>query len=331
MSSASLPVIDIGALRRGEPWGGASSLDRACRERGFFYVTGHGVPEQLLEVLERESRRYFALPADAKAAIAMERGGRAWRGAFPLGGELTSGLPDHKEGIYFGAELPPEDPRVRAGLPFHGPNLFPELPGFRAAVLATIAAMTELGHLLARALSRALGLSDGALGEALTAEPLVLFRIFRYPPQPPGARAWGVGEHTDYGLLTILHRSASRAGDDGLELREAGCWKPAPQVPGALLCNLGDMLERLTGGRWVSTPHRVRHRGSGDRLSFPFFFDPGYEAPLRPLIAPSNAADLAGRWDKADPSAFRGTYGAYLLSKVSKVFPELRRAAIDEA
>ena len=58
----------------------------------------------------------------------MPHGGRAWRGWFPLGGELTSGVPDRKEGIYFGAELGADDPRVRAGLPLHGPNLFPAQP-----------------------------------------------------------------------------------------------------------------------------------------------------------------------------------------------------------
>ena len=68
----------------------------------------------------------------------MARGGRAWRGYFPVGGELTSGQPDLKEGLYFGAELPGDDPRVLAGLPLHGPNLFPrQVPGLRPPVLPT--------------------------------------------------------------------------------------------------------------------------------------------------------------------------------------------------
>ena len=108
----------------------AEQIQAACRERGFFYVTGHGVPDGLLDELADASAEFFALPAADKLEIAMERGGRAWRGFFPVGAELTSGQPDLKEGLYFGAELPGDDPRVLAGLPLHGPNLFPrQVPG----------------------------------------------------------------------------------------------------------------------------------------------------------------------------------------------------------
>ena len=127
--SAALPVIDIGALTGGAPAAAtaavAEQIQLACRERGFFYVTGHGVPAGLLDELAEASAEFFALPAADKLDIAMERGGRAWRGFFPVGAELTSGQPDLKEGLYFGTELPDDDPRVLAGLPLHGRNLFP--------------------------------------------------------------------------------------------------------------------------------------------------------------------------------------------------------------
>ena len=84
-------------------------------------------PAQLAE-LERLAREFFAQPDDVKAEIAMVHGGAAWRGWFPLDGELTSGRPDHKEGIYFGTELGPDHPAVRAGRPLHGANLFPADP-----------------------------------------------------------------------------------------------------------------------------------------------------------------------------------------------------------
>src|SRR5947209_18824228 len=107
---SSLPIIDVSALAggSGDRFAVAEALDSACRECGFFYVTGHGVEPALIERLERLSREFFALDLDAKLAIRMERGGRAWRGYFPVGGELTSGKPDWKEGIYFGRELPPD-------------------------------------------------------------------------------------------------------------------------------------------------------------------------------------------------------------------------------
>src|SRR5688500_3439236 len=118
---------------------------------GFFYVVGHGVDLDLQQRLEDESRAFFELPDVEKARIAMAHGGRAWRGWFPVGGELTSGRPDHKEGIYFGSELPPDDPRVAVRrLPLHGPNLFPSRPaGLRDAVLEYLEAMQGLAATVA--------------------------------------------------------------------------------------------------------------------------------------------------------------------------------------
>jgi polar amino acid transport system ATP-binding protein len=109
-------------------------------------------------------------------------------------------------------------------------------------------------------------------------------------------------------------------------------WIDARPLPGSFVCNIGDMLDRLTGGRYRSTPHRVRLNTSGrDRLSSTFFFDPNFQARVQPLpgVAASGAADdAASRWDGASVHAFDGTYGDYLLAKISKVFPELRREVL---
>jgi isopenicillin N synthase-like dioxygenase len=330
-----VPVVDVSALRAGGAAGDevARQLDAACRNVGFFYVVGHAVDDGLQGRLEGLSREFFGLPDDEKAGIAMARGGRAWRGWFPVGGELTSGRPDRKEGIYFGAELGPDDPRVSAGLPLHGPNLFPARPaGLRDAVLAYMAAMTDLGHLLASAIARALGLADDWFATHLTADPTVLFRIFHYPPagadEPPGAEgSWGVAEHTDYGLLTILRQDDT----GGLEVRTPRGWTAAPPIPGSFVCNLGDMLERMTGGLYRSTPHRVRNQGRVGRVSFAFFFDPSWDAEVAalPLGGARPSAPSAPRWDGANVHDLTGTYGDYLLAKVAKVFPDLGAGVLD--
>jgi isopenicillin N synthase-like dioxygenase len=177
--------------------------------------------------------------------------------------------------------------------------------------------MTALGHVVMSGIARGLGLDPDWFARDLTADPTILFRIFRYPPSPDDG--WGVAEHTDYGLLTILHQ------DDvgGLEVHTPHGWIDAPPVPGSFVCNLGDMLERMTGGAYRSTPHRVRNRGTTNRVSSAFFFDPSWDAEIVPLPAGPPTSEARARWDHADPLAFQGTYGDYLLAKVTKVFPHL--------
>jgi isopenicillin N synthase-like dioxygenase len=221
---------------------------------------------------------------------------------------------------------------VAAGVALHGPNLFPDHPAtLRADVLAWIDAMTVLGHRLARLVSIGLGLAPGWLHQHLTRDPTVLLRIFRYPPQAAAVERWGVAEHTDYGLLTIL----ATDGRPGLEVHAPEGWQPVPPVDDAFVVNLGDMLEAMTGGRYRSTPHRVRHvepapastgaHRSSDRLSFPFFFDPGWDAPIRPVdgMNVGEPAPSRPRWDGASVDDWSGTYGDYLIAKVGKVFPDL--------
>ena len=107
MSAVSLPVVDVAPLLAPADADGrraaAAAIGSACRESGFFYAVGHGIPDDLLDRLHAAATRFFALPEERKREIAMAHGGRAWRGYFPVGGELTSGRPDLKEGIYFGA------------------------------------------------------------------------------------------------------------------------------------------------------------------------------------------------------------------------------------
>lgn len=312
-----LPIIDVSALDAAE------HIDRAACEFGFFYVTGHGIDPHAIESLLRSSRTFFALPSATKQAIHMSRGGRAWRGYFPVGGELTSGRPDIKEGLYFGEELTEDDPRVRAGLPLHGRNLFPEVPGFREAVLGYMGALTNLGHTLMRLVAHGLGIGDEYFRERYTAQPTILFRIFNYPAAEGDAR--GVGEHTDYGLLTMLYQDEV----GGLQVKHGSTWLDVPFVPGSFVVNVGDMLERLTAGRYVSALHRVINSSGRSRISMPFFFDPAFDAVLQPIanVGPRTPrANLIERWDGIDLREIRGTYGEYLISKVSKVFPDLGQA-----
>ncbi len=330
--SPHIPVVDIAALLDDDAPPGAiadtaASIDLACRHVGFFAITGHGVGSDLQDRLEAASHAFFQRSEASKAEIAMANAGAAWRGWFPVGGELTSGVPDRKEGIYFGLEHPPGHDRVRSATPLHGANQFPtDPPELGPLVLEWLAAMRPVADAVMRGISLGLGLPATWFAEHLTADPTVLFRIFHYPPGGQMANdltadEWGVGEHTDYGLLTLL--AQDRHG--GLQVKGLDAsWIDVRPEPGVLICNLGDMLERLTAGRYRSTPHRVRNTSSESRLSFPYFFDPTWDATVPTLpIAADVTGGASDRWDGADVLAWEGSYGDYLTAKVARVFPEL--------
>ena len=310
----TLPIVD--------PADGdaAARIDAACRSVGFFAVPlAADLAAQRAELIAL-AVEFFALPEMEKELVSMERGSTAWRGWFPLCGELTSGVPDRKEGYYFGAELPPES------RPMHGPNIWPSRPvELNRAVVEWMAAMESLGQQLLRLMAEGLGLAADHFQCGLTADPTPLFRIFRYPPQPAGDTAtWGVGEHTDYGLLTLL----ATDGTPGLQVNSYGEWIDAPADADLVICNLGDMLDRLTGGRYRSNPHRVRNEANVDRYSLPFFLDPGWGAVVDPIEFADQweaPLDQQARWDNANLRDISGTYGRWLSAKVAKVFPQLAK------
>ncbi|ALF56102.1 iron oxidase [Nostoc piscinale CENA21] len=329
-SHVQVPIIDINALvsQTSKSYSVmAEQIRQACQDYGFFYIVGHGVDEQLQKQLENLSQQFFAQDEDTKLQIRMSLGGKAWRGYFPVGNELTSGKPDLKEGIYFGAELEDNHPLVKAGTLMHGRNLFPSnIPQLRETVLEYMHLMTQLGHRLMAGIALSLGLEESYFADRYTQDPLILFRIFNYPPNSSSQSQWGVGEHTDYGVLTILKQDNI----GGLQVKSKSGWIDAPPIPNSFVCNIGDMLDRMTQGLYRSTPHRVRNLSTSNRLSFPFFFDPNFNVEVKPIELNNVVVndDKSDRWDKASVHEFSGTYGDYLLNKVSKVFPELPQTVL---
>jgi isopenicillin N synthase-like dioxygenase len=185
-----LPIIDVTSPSA------ARAIDRACRQFGFFAISNHGVSDELRTAVVSAAIDFFGRSEDEKERVALSRGGPAWRGWFPLGGELTSGVPDLKEGYYFGRELPVDD------RPMHGPNIWPSEPAaLRPLITEWMATMEPLAQRVLALMAEGLGLDPDFFCNDLTADPTPLFRIFRYPPHPSGAAdRWGVAEHSDYGL-----------------------------------------------------------------------------------------------------------------------------------
>lgn len=319
----SIPVIDLSIDDHQKL---ALLIREACINHGFFYITNHGISLKAQEALEEDTHSFFSLPENEKMKISMKIAGKAWRGYFPLMGELTSGKADLKEGLYFGEEHDESHAKVINHVPLFGKNLFPNFPNtMKDTVFNYINEMKNLGHLLMKIISLSLGLAEDYFYQHFTKDPMILFRIFHYPPTNNDIQAkapWGVGEHTDYGLLTILKQDQV----GGLQIKSNDKWIDAPYIPNTFICNIGDMLEKLTRGYYISTPHRVLNKGGKARFSYPLFFDPNFDSLLKPIDTsslPQKKATQSKRWDGLNLDDVSGTYGEYILTKIGKVFPDL--------
>ncbi|MBT9290268.1 isopenicillin N synthase family dioxygenase [Prosthecodimorpha staleyi] len=315
--SDQLPVIDLSGRDLPRL---AALIGAACREIGFFYVIGHGVPQALIDETFARARWFFALDPTEKARVAIERVGNN-RGYAALKSEaLDPARPaDLKEAFNVGLELAADHPDLQAGVPFRGLNGWPANPAFRATLLAYFDETQALGAWLHRAFACDLGLPPDHF-EFLIDRPMSTLRLLHYPPQPVEAEPGqiGAGEHTDYGNITLLMT------DDvgGLQVRRRdGVWIEAPVVPGAYVVNIGDCLMRWTNDVYVSTPHRVVNASGRERFSIAYFLDPNPDALVaalpgtvapgaQPNHPPVAAADyLAGRLDATYAHRRGGTDG----------------------
>jgi isopenicillin N synthase-like dioxygenase len=267
---ADIPLIDLRDLAGPAPEA-VAALGAACRGVGFFLSVGHGIAPELSAAAFAAARAFFARPMAEKEALSIRRSPHN-RGYVSLGEErLDAAAPaDRKEAFNIGLDLPPDHPEVLAGRPFRGVNLWPELPGWRATMLAYFEACWAAGRRLHRGFAADLGLAPDWFESRLDA-PIATLRLLRYPG---GAGAAGAGAHTDYGNVTLL----ATDGVPGLEIRTRdGEWIAAPAASGALVCNIGDCLMRWTNGVYASTPHRVV-APPAERISIAFFLDPNPEA-----------------------------------------------------
>lgn len=284
MSSAesftSVPVIDISGLyasERATREEVAAELGRAAREIGFFYISGADIDEALFDTMLAATKEFFALPVEEKmrSYIGLSQ---CHRGYVPTGEEGLSGeKPDLKEAFDTALDLPADDPDYLAGNPMLGPNTWPELPGFAAAVTAYYEAVLAVGQELLWAFAVALGEDPDTFSQHATKTPSQL-RLVHYPFNPDAQDALGIGAHSDYECFTLLKPTAP-----GLEvLNGAGDWIDVPPIPGTYVVNIGDLLELWTNGAFVATSHRVR-KVKEERYSFPLFFNVDYDTEVKPL------------------------------------------------
>jgi isopenicillin N synthase-like dioxygenase len=309
-SFQSIPLVDVAPA-----YGGSESArDRLAAELrdvlsrvGFAYIANHQVPQDLVEGVRDQARRFFDLPVGAKKAVAINP---AHRGYMSLASStiVTSSVaevtkPNQSESLLVMHELAGADLERLADQPLQGPNQWPrELPALREISLAYMAAMEGLARPLVRLIARGLGLGENHF-EPHFEKPTVFLRLLHYPPQPAEEGLFGSAPHTDYGFLTLL------AQDDvgGLEVRNLqGEWIPAPPIADTFVLNVGDILSRWTGGAFASTPHRVVNLSGRERYSQPYFFDPSMDCVVAPLTGPG-----AGEFPPV-------RYGDYLMERIDR-------------
>jgi isopenicillin N synthase-like dioxygenase len=319
---SEIPVIDVAPLAEGaDPAGRAATvaaLRDALERSGFAYLSGHGVPQQMIDRLRELSKAFHALPMEAKRRIVMNEFHRGYM-PFSTSTIVTSSVatvtrPNQSESLMVMHEMPPDDPAF--GAPLQGPNLWPDqLPDLRQTALAYMERMTALGRMMAGGLAEALGLPRDWFLPFLQ-KPTLFLRLLHYPPQPDEAGLFGSAPHTDYGFITILTQDEV----GGLEVRNRhNQWIAAPPIAGTYVMNVGDILQRWSNGRFASTPHRVRNLKPLDRYSMPFFFDPAMEAVVEcpPQVLRSGEV----------PSHPPVVYGDYLLERLNKNYDYRKKAS----
>ncbi len=277
---AQVPLVSL-ADQAGDPEGFAAALGGSFERFGFAMVADHGIPQDLVDRAWAMTKAFFDLPEDVKRSYFVADGGGA-RGYTPFKTEIAKGAThvDLKEFWHIGREL-------AAGHRFSelmAPNIWPDQPqGFRETFIELFAAFDTAGDKLLSAIAVHLGLAPDWFDHAVADGNSVL-RLLHYPPVTEDAPNVRAGAHEDINLITLL----LGAEEAGLELLDKdGEWLPVKPPEGALVVNVGDMLQRLTNHVLPSTTHRVVNppveRRGHSRYSMPFFLHPAPDFLIKAL------------------------------------------------
>ncbi len=267
----TIPIIDITPLRDGsDPVLVANALHAANRNLGFIYIKGHGIPQETIDAARKSAFDFFRRPEQDKATVEVTQKHRGWlrRGTAKMEDDAK---PDLKESFIWGYQdregYTPEDH------PLRGANRWPDFdPLLQEYAMAYFHQAHQVAHHLLRGFALGLGLDQNTFLHSCTT-PLSRASFVYYPAQAEdmGENQFGVGPHTDFGVLTVLCQDSV----GGLQVEDVnGKWIHAPPVDGALIVNVADLLTRWTGGAYKSTPHRVVNSSGKERLSIVLAFDP---------------------------------------------------------
>jgi len=278
-----IPVVDVSKIDTDEGFAQiAEQLVQKAKDIGFFYLTGHNIAPEIIEAAFAASVRFFELPTDQKATVGVDTNQRGWmgQGMAKLEGSKTH---DAKEVFFWGWDVAVDDPDVLAGVPLVSPNQWPDdaAPFLRRDLLPYYQAVISLSRKVLAALACGLGKPRDFFEEAYS-KPLGRGQLVYYPPMNPNdeqEQRFGAAAHTDFGVLTMLLQDMQ----GGLQVQnQSGDWIEAPPIENSFVCNIGDLLERWTNGKFVSTKHRVINRNKSARYSIPIFCDPTSQTIIDP-------------------------------------------------
>ena len=304
----SIPVIDISPLHDGsDPAAVAQALLAASQDPGFIYINGHGIPDDVIDIARARAFDFFRSSEKNKRRCTISDNHRGWlsQGGAKMHDSVAADL---KESFIWGYQdetgATPSDHELR------GPNQWPDfVPGLESAALDFFSHADRVARHLLQGF--ALGLNQEAEFFLHNSEiPLSRASLVYYPGQGASSdqSTFGVGPHTDFGLLTVLCQDHV----GGLQIEDLnGDWVEAPPIPGTLIVNVGDLLERWTDGAFRSTPHRVINSSTEERLSLVLAFDPNPETMI-------DANDIYGSGHQANQPAI--SCGDYLVWRFGKAF-----------
>lgn len=315
--ATSLPTLDF--LRYRDPAqraGFFEDLRHAARHFGFFYLSGHGIPDDLQSRIVATSKEFFALPAKDKLAVEMVRSPH-FRGYTRAGGERTKGEADWREQFDIGAERSAiqQTERTPGWSRLQGPNQWPAaLPALKPVALEWQSELTRVAIELLEAFALALGQDEDIFKPIYQDAPNQHLKIIRYPGRDATGSSQGVGAHKDSGFLTLLLQDVQ----GGLQVEKDGGWIDATPKPGTFVINIGEILELASNGYLKATVHRVVTPPSGkDRLSVAFFFGADLKAKVPLLKLPADlAAEAGGEDTDPDNPLFREVGRNYLKGRL---------------
>jgi isopenicillin N synthase-like dioxygenase len=287
--TGGIPIIDVADYLQGQPGAlqqTARAVHDALTDVGFFVITGHAVPAELIGQTFDEARRLHDLPMTRKLALKLNEHNNGYmamgRYAVWTSDVNNNDKPDLNEAFFIKRERDPDNALRRAGRRFAGPNIWPDeadLPGFRQHVMDYVNAMEALTNRLLPAVAVSLDLpSDYFLPHFVDGQ--FSLRLSHYPPVAAEANQFGIAPHTDANFMTFLPQSDV----PGLQVRTtSGEWLDVPFIPGSFAVNAGDTMRRWTNGRFLSTPHRALPPVGQHRYALPFFLAPHLDTTIECL------------------------------------------------